>query len=70
MKTDIIYHNTISSFELIDRIRILFGKEVHVDSKIETKGTARITGESESMTYVDKILPRKLKKGLTDITPH
>ena len=57
----IIYHNTFHKFSFLDRLRILFGRELSVCSKIETTFNASVTGNSEAKAHVTPLLVKKMK---------
>ncbi|WBX78345.1 hypothetical protein PG911_08805 [Tenacibaculum ovolyticum] len=54
-----IYHNTHHRFSIIDRIRILFGRELHVFSEIECSDEAFLTGKSKASTRVESIFRKE-----------
>lgn len=56
---DIIYHHTTSQFGFMDRIRILFGKKVHIHSTLNTDQEKVDILSSSAMTVVEKIIPRR-----------
>lgn len=60
---DVIHHNTITSLSFKDRLRVLFGKKIHVESRIYTDHEYCLVLGSDSKTYVEKIYQRKPKGG-------
>ena len=69
MKTiaeNIIYHNTFHKFNIWDRIKILLGRELMVQSEIETEGEAKITGQSSAKAFVAPLFSKKRKAGYGD----
>ena len=46
-------------FSFADRLRILFGKTAHCDSKLFVDRFCEIAKPSESKSYVDKIITHK-----------
>lgn len=59
---DIIISNTVIKFDLVDRIRILFGKSCHVEISTETENLPGHV-ESTDRVFVEKIFPRKKVSG-------
>jgi len=61
---DTIISNTKIKFDLIDRIRLLFGKSCHVEIRTETEN---IPGhvQSTNRVFVERIFPRREVGGYT-----
>lgn len=61
---DVIHHNSITSFSFYDRIKILFGKKLHVQSQIYTDHEyCKVLG-SDSKTFVEPFFTRRKKIAL------
>jgi hypothetical protein len=58
---DVIYHTTTTTFRFIDRIRILFGKRVIIQSDIFTMNDEAKVVATKATTHVEKVFRRKLK---------
>lgn len=65
METFKIYSTSVTTFDLVDRIRILFGKKLHTHTTIHVDKEVSIVKPSESSSYTDNIFPRK-QKGYTE----
>lgn len=60
---DVIFHTTTTVFSFIDRIRILFGKKVYIQSDLYTMNDeAKVVG-SCATTRVERIFPTKRNVG-------
>lgn len=59
---DEIYHNTVTVLDFWDRIRVLFGKPIRINSTIYTRDAVDVVGCFAKPT-VDKIFKRKSKGG-------
>lgn len=44
-----------------DKLRILFGKTAHCDSRISVSKLVEIVEETKTHAYVDSIIPKKIK---------
>ena len=63
---DVIYHNTTTKFKFWDRLRILVGQPVHVNSEIEREDK-EVTGRATAKSYVPKLFQKKIP-GLKEAT--
>lgn len=55
-----IHHSTFHKFSFLDRIKILIGKELRVDSEIEISKEV-ITGRSKARTFIPPFFPRRIE---------
>lgn len=58
---DVVYHCTTTRFSFWDRIKILLGKPVIVDSEIYTLNEEVVILGSQSKSYVPVLIPKKQK---------
>lgn len=58
---DIIFHTTITKLSFMDTIRVLFGKKIHVKSRIFTDNENIIIVGSDITEFVENIIPKKEK---------
>lgn len=61
---DVVIHNTMTRFSFWDRIRILFGKTVHIQSDIYCKEDVVSVMGAEARTSVERFIKRKQKGGM------
>jgi hypothetical protein len=60
---DVIHHNTTSQFLFADRIRILFGAKVYINSKLFCNNEYVHVVGSEADTFVARLFPKKRNGG-------
>lgn len=70
---DTIYHNTTTHLSFWNRVKVLLGKPVIVESEIivETpceNGFLRIVGKGVSRPIIPSLFPKKQKGGLQEVS--
>lgn len=61
---DVIHHHTHSVFCFWDRVRILFGAKVYIDSQLYCNNEFVHVVGSEAKTWVARLFPQKQRGGL------
>ena len=56
-----IYHTVFAHFSLLDRIRILFGRVVNIEVKIQTGDENVVVLATKTDVWVNKIFPKKAR---------
>lgn len=60
---DVIHHTTTTHLNFWDRIKVLLGKEIIVQSEIYTQHEHCIVVGSEAKGFVPRLIPKKQKGG-------
>ncbi|WP_272149120.1 hypothetical protein [Tenacibaculum aiptasiae] len=55
-----IHHSTFHKFSFLNRIKILIGKELRVDSEIEISEEV-VIGESKARAFIAPLFPRRIE---------
>ncbi len=61
---DVVFHTTRTKFRMWDRIKILLGKEVVIESELYTMHEHCKIAGSKAKGYVPKLFPSKEKGGI------
>ena len=61
---DVIHHSTTTEFGFKDRIKILFGAKIFIDSKIYTKNEYCSVVIAEAKGHTSRLFKRRKQKGL------
>jgi len=59
---DVIYHSTVSQFGFWDRVKILFGREVRIESELFTMNLHSKIVTSGANTFVPPLFRNPLRK--------
>lgn len=57
-----IYSTSVTSFDFIDRIRVLFGKKLHLNFTITVDKEVKVIKPTETKSYTDTIFHKKAVK--------